>query len=212
MSQATYALEHFYYGQLFYQGKPQGELRLLASSPSVKTDHVEEAAKEAGIPPMPGAPNGSWSLIRGQSTPFMVVQAQIGTRGQTMRHIVLMPVEILRALGGNLTALSTLVEIQMPAYEQVGATIPLLQLAQAGLPEAEAQEASMLALMTATRDRLDVIESLLAAIIQGVQIIVKGAPNDLTQRIGFIEGLLALLPPPARFGVTFATHTLPSTR
>ena len=212
LSQATYALEHFYYGQLFYQGKPQGELRLLASSPNVKTDHVEEAAKEAAIPPMPGAPNGSWSLVRGQSTPFLVVQAQIGTRGQTMRHVVLMPVEILRSLGGNLTALATLVETQMPAYEQVGATIPMLQLAQAGIPDAEAQETSMLALMTATRDRLDVIENLLAAIIQGVQVIVKGAPPDLTQRIGFIEGLLALLPPPARFGVTFATHTLPSTR
>ena len=94
-----------------------------------------------------------------------------------MRHIVLMPVEVLRSLGGNLTALAKLVETQMPAYEQVGTTIPLLQLAQAGLPDADAQEAAMLALMTATRDRLDVIEALLAAIIQGVQIIVKGAPQ-----------------------------------
>src|SRR4051812_1107977 len=161
---------------------------------------------------MPGAPNGSWSLVRGQSSPFMVVQAQIGSRGQTMRHIVLMPVEILRSLGGNLTALATLVETQMPAYEQVGTTIPLLQLAQVGIPDAASQETSMLSLMTATQDRLDVIENLLAAIIQGVQIIVKGAPNELAQRIAFIERLLALLPPPARFGVTFATHTLPSTR
>ena len=212
LSQATYALEHFYYGQLFYQGKPQGELRLLASSPGVKPEHVTEAMQEARVPPMPGASTGSWALVRGQTIPFLMVQAQIGSRGQAMRHIVLVPVDVLRSLGGNLKALTKLVEVQMPVYEQVGHTIPLLQLAQAGLPDAASQETSMLSLMTATSDRLDVIEALLAAIIQGVQIIVRNAPADLAQRVSFIEGLLALLPPPARFGVTFATHTLPSTR
>ncbi len=212
LSQATYALEHFYYGQLFYQGRPQGELRLLASSTGVKPEQVNEAMQEARVPPMPGVSMGSWALVRGQSIPFMMVQAQIGSRGQAMRHIVLIPVDVLRSLGGNLKALTKLVEVQMPVYEQVGNTVPLLQLAQAGLPDEASQETSMLSLMTATGDRLDVIEALLAAIIQGVQVIVKGAPPDLAQRVTFIEGLLALLPPPARFGVTFATHTLPSTR
>ncbi len=212
LSQATVALEHFYYGQLFYQGKPQGDLRLLASSPGVHNDHVVEAAEGAAIPPLHGNADASWALVRGEASPFLVVQAQIGSRGQAMRHVVLMPVDVVRALGGNLAALVKLVEPQMPAYEQVGTTIPLVQFAQAGAPDAAEQETAMLALMTATRDRLDVIETLLAAIIQGIQIIVKGAPTELEERIAFIEGLLALLPPPARFGVTFATHTLPSTR
>ncbi len=212
LSQATYALEHFYYGQLFYQGKPQGDLRLLASSPGVKTEHVAEAAQDASIPPVPGNPTGSWALLRGQSASFMLIQAQVGNHGQAARHIVLVPTDVLRSLGGNLKALSKLLETQMPVYEQVGSTIPLLQLAQAGTPDVETQEADMLDLMGATRDRLDVIEALLAAIIQGVQIVVKGAPTDINERISFVEGLLALLPPPARFGVTFATHTLPSTR
>ncbi len=119
---------------------------------------------------------------------------------------------MLRALGGNLQALSRLIEPEMPIFEMVGNTIPVLQLPQVDVPNAAEQETSMLGLMTATHDRLDVIEALLAALIQGVQIVVKNAPSDLDLRIGFIEGLLALLPPPARFGVTFATHALPSTR
>ena len=53
LSSAGYALEHFYYGQLFYQGKPHGELRLLASSPGVKTEHAAEAINEARLPPLP---------------------------------------------------------------------------------------------------------------------------------------------------------------
>lgn len=65
----------------------------------------------------------------------------------------------------------------------------------------------MLNLMTITKDRFEAIESLLAAVIQGVPIYVRGAPADLPRRITLIEGLLSLLPPPARYGITFATHT-----
>src|SRR5690606_8418155 len=74
-------------------------------------------------------------------------------------------------------------------------------------PEAEAQIEHILELMNFTRNRTDVIESLLSAVVGGVQMIVVGAPHALKPRVDFIKGLLALLPPPARFGVTFATHT-----
>jgi hypothetical protein len=212
LASAGYALEHFYYGQLFYQGRPHGELRLLASSPGVKTEHANEAMTEARLPPMLNVLNGSWALLRGKTIPFMLAQAQIGDSGQAMRHVILVPVDVLRTLGGNLRVLSRLIDTKMPLYESVGHTIPLLTLPQAGVPSLAAQETAMLALMTATRDRMDVIESLLAAIIQGVQVVITNAPADPNARVTFIEGLLTLLPPPARFGVTFATHTLQSTR
>ena len=212
LSPASHALEHFYYGQLFYQGKPQGELQLLASSPGVTSEHVAEALQEARIPPMSGASLTAWGLLRTPTIPFVMVQSQVGSRRQAMRHIILLPAEVLRSLGGNLQALRQLIEPEMPIFEMVGNTIPVLQLPKVDAPDAAEQEAAMLGLMTATHDRLGVIEDLLAALIQGVQIVVKNAPADLDQRIEFIEGLLALLPPPARFGVTFATHALPSTR
>ncbi|MDZ4771361.1 MAG: hypothetical protein SGJ24_19730 [Chloroflexota bacterium] len=211
-SQASgFTLEHFYYGQLFYQGKPQGELRLLASSAGVTPEQVDEALNASRIPPMPGVPTGSWALVRGKSLPFLLAQAQIGSKGQSMRHVILMTPDSLRGLGGNLTGLMTLIDAQMPTYEQVGNTVRLLSI-NPSPPDRDAQEKSLLALLTATRDRMENVEALLTALIQGVQIIVRGAPNVLTARVSFIEGLLALLPPPARFGVTFATHTLPSTR
>ena len=72
-SQTTYALEHFYYGQIFYQGKAQGDLRLLASSQGIKTAHVEEANQNANIPAMSSTPTGSWALVRGENVPFLLV-------------------------------------------------------------------------------------------------------------------------------------------
>ena len=48
--------------------------------------------------------------------------------------------------------------------------------------------------------------------MQGVPLVVQNAPQDVDSRVEFVQGLLALLPPSARFGVTFATHTVPSTQ
>ena len=52
MSSVNYALEHFYYGQLTRDGKPEGDLQLLAQSPGVGADQIAEAIKVALLPPL----------------------------------------------------------------------------------------------------------------------------------------------------------------
>jgi hypothetical protein len=109
----------------------------------------------------------------------------------------------------------SMVRTEMPVYQhqqQEAEKLERLVLPQAEPPTAEAQIESILDLLTYANNRLDTMELLLAALVQGTQITVLNAPRDLKRRVGFVEGLLALLPPPARFGVTFATHTVPSTR
>ncbi|MDL1900032.1 hypothetical protein FBR02_04600 [Anaerolineae bacterium CFX9] len=208
----AYALEHFYHGQVLSGGRLQGDLHLLAQSPGVRPEHVFESMRLARVPALPGAIYGTWSLVRGETVPFIMVQTVMGNGGQPMRHFILLPVDVLRALGGNLQALRTLILGQFPFFSTTGHTLPLLGMPQISPPSAEAQEESMLALMTATRDRMEIIEALLAALIQGVPIIVQHAPEDIDQRIRFIEGILALLPAPARFGVTFTTFSTPQTQ
>lgn len=205
MSVSAFSLEHFYHGQILQGGRLQGDYRLLASSSGVKSDHVAEALHEARIPPLEGS--GAWALVRGVNIPFMLVQSQPG-----MRHYTFITVDALRALGGNLKVMRALVEPEIRTFETTGNNIAPVKLPNLGFPTPGAQENAMLDLMTATRDRLDVIESLLAAIIHGVQLVVFGAPPDLDKRVAFVEGLLALLPPPARFGVTFTTNSTPETQ
>jgi hypothetical protein len=202
-----YALEHFYYGQLIVGGKPQGEQQLLACTSGITGAHVTEALQEARIPPHPDTPEGSWALVRGKTIPFFLVQAQLVDGGQPMRHYFLPPVDVLRSLGGNLTALRSLVQAKLPTFEKAGELLPFATLPQKGIPSAEQQTEALLSLMSAARDRPNVIEALLAALVQNVVIIIKDAPPNLAARVRFVEGLMALLPPPARYGVTFATHT-----
>lgn len=211
-SSVSYELEHFYYGQLVHNGKPDGDLRLLASSSGVRADMAAEVVKQALIPPLKNVPDGSWALIRGKKIPFIMAQSQVGNAGQTMAHFVLMPTDMLRALGGNLDVMMGLIEQQMRVFDRLGSTLPPVLLPQVGPPVKEAQIDHILDLMTATKNSLDVIEQVLSAIVRGVQIVVQGAPHDLRTRTSFIKGLLALLPPPARFGVTFTTHSVASTK
>lgn len=212
MTAAGYELEHFYYGQFVREGKPDGDLRLLATSPGLTQDWVQEALATATIPPQASSPVGSWALVRGKTIPFVMVQSQLTEQGAAMLHFILIPVEVQRGLGGNIRALMSLLQPKMPIFDRLGDPVPKLLLPAAGPPHSDRQIDAMLALMTACQDKMDRLDQLLAAIIQGVQIVVRGAPNDPRQRADFVEGLLALLPPPARFGVTFTMHSLQSTR
>ncbi len=212
MTSESYPLEHFYYGQFARDGKPEGDLRVLTTSPGIKVEDAVEIAKQALLPPLKAAPEGAWALVRGKDVPFIMVQAQFGSAGQSMLHYILLPSEALRALGGNLDALLTLIEPRMPTFDRLGDKLKVLHLAKAGPPEGDLQIEHILELMNDTENKLNTVEALLAAIVQGVQVIVQNAPPSLAVRSGFVKGLLALLPPPARFGVTLTTHSVPSTR
>jgi hypothetical protein len=204
---ASYQLEHFYYGQFVRQGTAEGEPRLLAHSAGIRQELAGELAAQNPLPPLDGVPDGAWAIVRGKSVPFIMIQAQRGAGGQIMHHYVVVQSDVLRALGGNLDALRGWVEAEMPVYDRLGDRLPPLEIPQEGPPTAEEQIEHILELMTYTHNRTEVIESLLSAVVSGVPMIVRGAPAALEPRVNFIKGLLALLPPPARFGVTFATHS-----
>lgn len=208
MAAPAYALEHFYHGQVISGGRLQGDPRLLAQSAGVTAAHVSEALRVARLTAPPAAIPGTWALLRGESVPFFLVQAILGNGGQPQRHVVLMPVDVLRAIGGHVRGLAPLLLSQIPVFSTTGHTLPLLTLPQSPQPSAESQENAMLALLTATRDRMDTVETLLASIVQSVPLCITGSPPEIARRLGFIEGLLALLPPPARFNVTFATYVV----
>ncbi len=212
MSSAKFLLEHFYYGQTVRNNQAEGTLRLLASSPDVTKQLVSLAVDRVTVPPLIRSHNGAWALVRGgKQLPFLLVQSQVGSAGQIVSHYILVPPDILRAVSGNIGALRALVQPELPTFAEENQQIKPLQLDQPAPVSVDAQVDDILDLMTVTKNRMDVMEKLLAAIVQVVQIVVQGAPADLTQRVDFIEGILGLLPPSVRFAVTFATHSLPTT-
>jgi hypothetical protein len=204
---ASYQLEHFYFGPFVRAGQVEGDTRLLAYSAGVKQDLAQTIFEQAPVPALASVPEGTWVLVRSRVVPFLLVQSQRGPAGQVMSHYVIVQSDVLRALAGNVDALKQLVEPELPVFDRLGDRLSALRLPQAGPPDEAAQVEHILEFMTHVHDRIDLIEKLLAAVVQGVQIIVQGAPPNLEARLSLVKGLLALLPPPARFGVTFATHS-----
>jgi len=193
-------------------GRLAGEARVLAGSKGARPDLAAEAIRDAALPAPDGQPIGTLALVRGRTSPFLFVQSMmISGAALPVRHYHLMPPDGLRSLGGNLRGLLGLALPQFPTYEMTGQTLPPVILHPAPAMTPEQQEQAMLNLMTITRDSFAAIETMLAAIIQGVPIIIQGAPTELPKRIALIEGLLSLLPPPARYGVTFATYSFSET-
>lgn len=211
MASERYILKHFYYGQFVKDGKPVGDLRLLAQTSGISKAAIAETLQIATIPPIKG--QGAWAVVRGkQDVPFVLVESAVGAAGQTVLHFILLPSELLRALGGNLRCFKPLFDTTPPAYERVGNTLIPLTLEEVQ-PPSEAQEVDdILDFMMDTNNRMNVMETLLGAVVQGVPVVILNAPDNPDQRLTFITGLLSLLPPSVRFAVTFATHTVASTK
>ena len=212
MANAQHSLEHFYFGQMVTGNKPTGEPQLLAASPGITPKVVEQVVGRVMLPPLIRSENGAWALVRGRSrqAPFILTQSQQGEYGQVIHHYIIAQPEVLKAIGGNLKVLVTLVEDQLPVFKDTWQKLKRIELEQPPPLTVDAQIEDILELMMVARNRTQIIEPLLAAIVQGNQLIIQGAPPDLQERVRFISGMLALLPTSARFGVTFTTHSLPS--
>jgi hypothetical protein len=208
-----YVLKHFYYGQFVRDGQPVGDMRLLAKTHGITDEAIKEALQLALIPPMPGHNAGSWGVIRGKKAlPFFLVESERGPNGQQMLHYVILPVELVQAMGGNMRLLHPFIEGDMPAYDKVGNIINPLVLSDISQPDESQEIDDILDFMMFVKNRMNVIESLLAAVVQAVPIYITNAPETPLDRELFVAGLITLLPPSVRFAVTFVTHTRGNTQ
>jgi len=201
------ALEHFYYGQLVHYGKAVGEQRVLAKSAQITDEHIAAGVRFGLLTPVPNAPLTSWGIVRGgRSAPFLMVQASKGDAGQLLRHIILLPSDALRDLQGFIKALTPLLETTPRVFEMLADTLAPLQMPEPDARGVDEQADDLLNLMTYTRNNTRNIEPLLAAIIQGTNVVVQNAPYAPDVRNTFIQALLNMLPSSTRFGVTFAMN------
>ncbi len=159
------------------------------------------APQEAG-PDMPGA----LALLQSNTSNFVLAKAQYSDAGFPQVLYVLVPVEVLRRLGGNVLAFQALGLAPMPAFSTGQATLPPFELRRVHPPSREEQIEALLNLLTFCQDTLQTVEGILAGLVQGWPLAIVNSPRSFTMRLQFVQGLLSLLPVPARTGITFATH------
>lgn len=199
-------LEHFYYGQLVHHGKTKGEARILARSRGISEDLANVVIRQAALSARADLPRSAWGIVRSKEVPFIFVQAQKVADGQTLRHFILLPSDIPRALSGKLNAYLSLVEERLTIYEMLGDTLSALQFQRPPARSLAQQADDLLSLMTYVGNNTRTIEPLLSAIVEGRILHIKNAPPEPEARVGLLQGLLTLLPPSTRFSLTFALY------
>lgn len=147
---------------------------------------------------------GALGIYRGQTVDFILAHAQVDERGKPGVHYVIITADALRQVAGRVKLLYNVMADALPQSPPKELS-PLHWIAPSP-PTAAAQVDDLLDFLLLVHDDFKVIDDLLAAVIQGIPLVVINAPGDLDTQLGFIQGLLTLLPVPARFGVTFATH------
>lgn len=208
----VFQLERLYFGTLVTEdGRVSPAPGVIARTGGITPAHVAECLRAARLaPPLPGDTSpempGAFGLFRGESVDAILAKAQRNDAGYPQLMFILVPQAALLALEGNLLAFRSLAQMDMPAFTAIRRDLVPFELRNPAPLSAAAQADLLLELLLTAQDSFKTIEGLLSALIEGQPLAITNCPRSVEQRLRFVQGLLTLLPVPARIGVTFATY------
>jgi len=210
----VFKLERLYVGTLVdNRQRSSATPGVIARTPGVTPAQAMECVRVARLASPPAADlsetmPGAVGLFRGETVDFILAKAQPNDAGLAQVLYILLPAEPLRALGGNVLALRPLGMTNMPSFSAVKENLLPFELRDVAPLSADAQAEALYSLILTCHDSFPTVEGLLAGLVQGKPLAIVNGPPSLEARLQFIQGLLSLLPVPARVGITFATHAL----
>lgn len=203
------ALHYFHYGQLIHNNQATGDARILAKSSGITDKFVELVLETAKVPALANTTGMSWGLLRTKrGEPMTLARAEINEVGATIYQFIALPTEAARDLAGNFEILKPYLIEPLPSYTMLGDDLSPIQVDDVSL-STEQQVDNLLDLMSYTGNNTRNLEPLIATIVTGTPLIITNAPHSPDERMGFIQGLLTLLPASTRLGVTFLLHNTP---
>ncbi len=196
-------LPHLYH-QPGTSGSGDSAGKIVAASEGVSPANWEEFLQLAPLLPPPDSySQGCMGLYRGQTMDFILAHAYRNAAGKPGVHYVQLTADMVRQIAGR-TRLLIDISQELPEEDQADEILPV----EWAMPPAQSVDAHVDDLSDFTlmlHDNYKIISSLLAGLIQGIPVVITNGPHELQKQLAFVQGFLALLPAPARFGVTFST-------
>lgn len=178
----------------------------VAASAGLNRSHWDECLRLAPLLPPTNGPG--LGFYRGQVVDFVLAHAYQDEAGQPMVHYVLLGADQARRIAGRPALIAAMLAEATGISVGTDGVIPALDWAPPIDPTVDEQSNDLSTFMFQVHDDRRVVESLLSALILGRQIAILNAPEAIDTRLAFVQGLLALLPIPARYGVTYVSHTV----
>ncbi|HLA42079.1 MAG TPA: hypothetical protein VJZ27_01510, partial [Aggregatilineales bacterium] len=174
--------------------------------------HVQECLRVARVrPPTPELTSDAMpcalGYFRKDDGSYVIIKAQRTPEGHPQLLYLLVPDIALRWLGGNYRLFESLGYEEMRTFDAPRPNLPPLMLEEPQVLPDEDQIELIYDLFYYCGDNVKNVEGILAALIHSQPITILNSPLSLQQRMGFIQGMLCLLPTPARVGITWMTHS-----
>jgi hypothetical protein len=211
-TERAFQIEYFYYGNLIQNGQPIGRPMVVGRTRAIGPNQAQECLQAVRVKPpdlhmttrdMPS----SIGVFRGGPLGFILLKAQRTADGFPQLLYMLIPEMAMRWLGGNGTHFVAIGFDEMPTFEKPRQDLDSLLLENPEPLDEATQIEFLYDLFYFCGDRIKNVEAILAALIYNQPIAILNAPLSLEVRMRFIQGLLSLLPAPARVGITWVTHT-----
>ncbi|NWF67884.1 MAG: hypothetical protein HXY40_02245 [Chloroflexi bacterium] len=203
----TYTLKRIIYGKPAVGNQRLTHFDVLALSEDVYAADMPAWRALAPLEPMP---DGSQAIGvfsgPGDNVIFARAHAQHGT---PIYGYTLVPRPAMLELQGNLAPLLALFVAPIPGFAAANTLIPPLELQPRPWSPAERRATFETFLQRYAGGDIGFALALLGAVIDDRALMVEGFTADLTQRLLFVQGLLALLPAFMRGHITFSTSVGP---
>ncbi len=187
---------------------------VLGRTPGVTPEHVAECLRVGRLEPPPTKlvseeMPSAIGLFRGQSVDYVLAIAQV-LDSVHIPQLLYIPMEAspVRWLAGNIRPFLGLAHAKMKAFQEPRHDLAPFKLDDPHPADMQGQSEAINDLLIYCEDNMKVIEALLTALIQNKNIAIINAPNSLEKRLRVVEGLISLLPNPARVVLTFATNVI----
>jgi hypothetical protein len=195
------------------QDGPTPNLQVLGRTPGIRPEHLAECWRAATLmPPLPKhcTPDmpGSMGIFRGEAIDYILAKAQAGPAGNPQLQYMLVPSAAMRWLSGNVRLFEAFAFEPIPQFAAPRSDLNPFVIDNIEPADAETQTEDLLTLIDACKGNLKVVGGLLAGLVQAMGLGIVNAPLSLHERITFVQGLLTLLPAPARTAITFATSVI----
>ncbi len=200
-------LEYIIYGAR----TPDEPESILATTPGITADVAQLVNSLVTLDPLPAdtqAKTQAVGMFNGSDGQFILGIGiyQDADPQQPLFYYVLLPPDVLQLVAGNITALLEIIGegITIPAEDT-----PLEPLRMPPTPTWTSDKRMVLfsKLINDYNDGdVDRVFKLLAALLDERSLLIRGFSADVQDRLHFVQGLMMLLPSPARTEVTFATN------
>ncbi len=205
-------LEQLIYGRPTKDSRPTEEFYTLAMSQGLDTESATRFREVIPIEPLPypdAEQSQAVAIVEYSDDMFLLARAhnQNGDLDHPIYQYVVLPDDVVYAMGGDIRLLIDLVDLPLPVYNAPNTLVDGLKLPAPATWTMDKRTGQLSRVLERWfKGDFESFVGLLGAVLDDRQLIIQNFSPVMQDRVQLVQGLMMLLPSAIRPCLTFATH------